>query len=82
MISVGEILQKFALTRFGLIKIDIEGGEQELFGGPTEWLACTDAVIIESHPTIVDYPRLTRMVKYIPADSFFPGNMDSLTRVN
>src|ERR1700722_13382317 len=81
MISVGTIIQKFAVTRFALIKIDIEGGEQELFDGPTEWLERTEAIIIEFHPTIVDYPRLTTLVssngfKYIPAHSFSPENMD------
>jgi FkbM family methyltransferase len=85
MISVDTIIQKFAVTRFALIKIDIEGGEQELFDGPPEWLARTDAIIIEFHPTIVDYPRLTRLVsskgfRYIPAHSFSPDNMDCFTR--
>jgi len=86
MISVGTIIRKYGVTRFALVKIDIEGGEQELFNGPTEWLALTDAIIIEFHPTIVDYSRLTRLVSsngfsYIPANSFFPGNMDCFTRV-
>src|SRR5271165_1212341 len=49
-IGVGEIARRFGVTRFGLIKIDIEGGEQELFDGPIEWLARTDAIIIEFHP--------------------------------
>jgi hypothetical protein len=74
------------VTRFSLIKIDIEGGEEELLGGPTEWLGCTDAIIIEFHPTSVDYPRLIRKVssqgfKYIPANSVFPDNMDCFTRL-
>jgi FkbM family methyltransferase len=87
MVSVSTIIQNFAVTKFALIKIDIEGGEQELFDGPTEWLARTDAIIIEFHPTVVDYPRLTTLVssngfKYIPAHSFSPENMDCFTRVN
>jgi FkbM family methyltransferase len=86
MISVATIIQKFAVTRFALIKIDIEGGEQELFDGPTEWLARTDAIIIEFHPTIVDYLRLTGLVRskgfrYIPANSVFPDNMDCFMKV-
>ena len=85
MISVGRIIQKFDITRVALIKIDIEGGEQELFNGPTEWLACTDAIIIEFHPTIID-DRLTRLVtsqgfKFIPAHSLFPDNMACFIRV-
>ena len=86
MISVDTIIKEFAVTRFGLIKIDIEGGEQELFDGPGEWLARTDAIIIEFHPMVVDYPRLTKRVsslgfKYIPAHSVFPNNMDCFTRI-
>jgi FkbM family methyltransferase len=86
MISVDTIIQRFAVTRFALIKIDIEGGEQELFDGPPEWLARTDAIIIEFHPTVVDYPRLTSLVssngfRYIPAHSVFPENMDCFTKL-
>lgn len=84
-ISVDTIIKRFEVTRFALVKIDIEGGEQELFDGPTEWLASTDAIIIEFHPTNVDYPRLTKLVssrgfRYIPANSVFPGNMDCFKR--
>jgi hypothetical protein len=68
-----------------LIKIDIEGGEQELFDGPTEWLARTEAIIIEFHSS-VDHFRIiglmsSRGFKYIPAHSLVPENMDCLTRV-
>lgn len=86
MITVDMIFKKFAVTRFGLIKIDIEGGEEKLLDGPTEWLGRTDAIIIEFHPMRVDYPRLIRKVsshgfRYIPANSVFPDNMDCFTRV-
>jgi FkbM family methyltransferase len=84
--SVGTLIKTFKVARFALIKIDIEGGEQELFDGPTGWLASTDAIIIEFHPTIVDYPRLTGLVsshgfRYIPAHSFSPTNMDCFVRL-
>ena len=86
MISVASIIQKFAVPNFALAKIDIEGGEQGLFDGPTEWLAFTNAIIIEFHPTLVDYPGLIGLVssngfKYIPANSVFPENMDCFTKV-
>jgi FkbM family methyltransferase len=86
MISVDTIINEFAVRRFGLVKIDIEGGEQALFDGPREWLASADAIIIEFHPERVDYPRLTKLVgsqgfKYISASSVFPDNMDCFTRI-
>jgi FkbM family methyltransferase len=85
MITVETIVEKAAVTRFALIKIDIEGGEQELFDGPGDWLTRTDAIIIEFHPTMVDYPRLTKFLSakgftYIPAHSVYPGNMDCFLR--
>jgi FkbM family methyltransferase len=85
MITVDTIGEKAAVTRFALIKIDIEGGEQELFDRPGDWLTRTDAIIIEFHPTMVDYPRLTKFLSsngftYIPAHSVSPGNMDCFLR--
>jgi FkbM family methyltransferase len=86
MIRVDTIIKRFEITKFGLIKIDIEGGEQALFDGPTEWLTCTEAIIIEFHPSQVDYPRLTKLIgsqgfKYISANSVFPDNMDCFTKI-
>jgi FkbM family methyltransferase len=85
--TVSTIVQTCAVTHLALVKIDIEGSEQSLFDGPLEWLSRTDAIIIEFHPTVVDYPGLTTLVsskgfKYIPASSSFPGNMDSFTKLN
>jgi FkbM family methyltransferase len=85
MISVDTIIKKFAVKKFALIKIDIEGGEQDLFDGPIGWLARTDAIIIEFHPT-VDCSRIPGVVgshgfKYIPAHSLLPDNMACFARV-
>ena len=85
MINVDTIIKKFEVKSFALIKIDIEGGEQDLFDGPTPWLARTHAIIIEFHPT-VDHARIIRVVcshgfKYVPAHSLFPENMDCFIRV-
>lgn len=85
MITVETIIKKFAVTRFGLIKIDIEGSEQALFDGPTEWLAHTDTIIIEFHPTF-DCSRVPGLLsshgfRFLPAHSLFPGNMACFTRV-
>jgi FkbM family methyltransferase len=44
--------------RIDLLKVDIEGGEQELFTGDLQWLERVDAIVAEFHPEIVDYPRL------------------------
>jgi FkbM family methyltransferase len=86
MISVNTVIRKFSVTRFALIKIDIEAGEQPLFDGPLEWLARTDTIIMELHPSLVDCTRLTKQVssqgfKYIPAHSLVPDNLPCFTRI-
>jgi FkbM family methyltransferase len=85
MVSVNSILERFALPQLDLVKIDIEGGEQELFRGLTAWLDRTKAIIIEFHPTLVDYPLLTKLLEdrgfdYIRANTAFPNNMDCFWR--
>ncbi len=85
VISVATIIKKFAVNRFALVKIDIEGGEQPLFDGPSDWLDQTDAIVIEFHPELVDYARLTSLVSshgftYIPANSAFRDNADCFVR--
>jgi len=86
MISMDTIIRRFPGTRFPLIKIDVEGGEQDLFDGPAGWLAHTDAIIIEFH-SMVDCSRVPGLVsskgfKYIPAHSMFPDNLACFTRKN
>lgn len=86
MTTVAAILEKSVCSRLGLVKIDIEGGEQELFDGPTDWLASADAIIAEFHPTLVDYARIVETISkhgfdYIRCNSVFPGNMDCFKSV-
>lgn len=85
VMSVETIMKKFAISQFALVKIDIEGGEEALFDGPSDWLRHTDAIIIEFHPELVDYPRLIGLVTscgfgYIPSNSVFVGNADCFVR--
>lgn len=81
MTTVGAILKRSACSRLGLVKIDIEGGEQQLFDGPTDWLASADAIICEFHPTLVDCSKIIETISsrgfdYICSNSVFPNNMD------
>jgi len=85
MITVDRILEKSACPKLALVKIDIEGGEQQLFDGPMGWLDRTDAIIIEFHPTLVDHPKIIKAVAgrgfaYIRSNSVFPNNMDCFKR--
>jgi FkbM family methyltransferase len=81
MITVDAILEKAACRRFGLVKIDIEGGEQQLFDGPTGWLSSTNAIIAEFHPALADCSRIVENIskhgfEYIRSNSVFADNMD------
>jgi len=85
VMTVGTILERSVFSRLALVKIDIEGGEGQLFDGLTEWLNHTDAIIIELHPVLVDHYRVieaivSRGFTYIPSNSVFPRNMDCFKR--
>jgi len=63
-ISIKTILTKHNIDRFNLVKIDIEGSEQELFDEP-EWLASVDNIAMEFHPDKVDNSLLApRVLEY------------------
>jgi FkbM family methyltransferase len=72
--------------RVDLLKLDIEGGEQELLtGGDLAWLDRVDAIIAEFHPLVVDSPGLIRSLvargfDHVPAGSAWPGSMDAFVR--
>lgn len=51
-VSVETILKEQGIARIGFAKIDIEGGEKDLFGEP-EWLAVTDNLAMELHGELV-----------------------------
>ena len=48
-ITVDEILKQSACDRIGILKIDIEGAEKELFSKNYSWLDKVDVLIIELH---------------------------------
>lgn len=49
-ISINAILDKYNINEIGILKIDIEGAELELFSNNTEnWLGKTKCIVIELH---------------------------------
>ncbi len=48
-VTMDTILDRFQLDRIDLLKIDIEGAEDKLFGGPTAWLEKVNTILIEVH---------------------------------
>jgi FkbM family methyltransferase len=85
LLSAKSVLDSAMVEQVELAKVDIEGSEQQLFFGPKDWLASVRSMIVEFHPPKVDYVGLIQAVeqsglRYIPAQSIFPGNMDCFTR--
>jgi len=53
-VTIPTLLRRLEWPKFDLIKLDIEGGEKEVFGsGPTGWLAQTSILAIEFHDRFV-----------------------------
>lgn len=49
-ITIGDLLANFGGNRIGLLKLDIEGAERQVFASEYEsWLSATDAIMIELH---------------------------------
>ncbi len=68
--------------RISLLKVDIEGGESDLFSGDLGWLSNVDAIIAELHPDLVDVVPIRVAIcaqgfTHISSDSVFPGNMEA-----
>ena len=52
-ISLDELVEKYAIDKINLLKIDIEGAEKEIFETENKWLTITDVIIAELHDRIV-----------------------------
>ena len=50
-------------ARISLLKLDIEGGEQELLTGNTDWLDNVDACVAEFHPPQVNVPQMLELLQ-------------------
>jgi FkbM family methyltransferase len=46
-----------------LVKIDIEGSEEELFAGELGWLDRVGAMLVEIHPDLVDVDRVVQRIE-------------------
>ena len=45
-----------------LLKVDIEGGEENLFSGDVLWLTRVKALLVEFHPELIDYRRVKQVI--------------------
>ena len=83
MISMATLLANVPKDEIiDLVKMDIEGGEQQLLSSNLSWLTRIKAMIAEFHPDRVDYPGLVKILeqqgfRYIAANTVHPDNMDA-----
>jgi FkbM family methyltransferase len=56
-ISMATLMRRCRIDDIGLLKIDIEGAETELFQGDVSWLGHTQAIAIEFHQTAAGNTR-------------------------
>jgi len=55
MMSMGTLCANHGLQRIDVLKMDIEGGEQQLLSGPIRWLSQVRSIVAEFHPDVIDY---------------------------
>lgn len=64
LISLNNLLKQNNIEKINLLKIDIEGGEEDLFTENTEWLKKTDHIIIELHSERIKEKCIAVLVNY------------------
>lgn len=77
MIEMPELLMEHAIDTVDILKVDIEGAENELFSQCDAWISRVRLIIIEVHPSKVDYQGLIDRVsacgfQYFPPGTFAP----------
>jgi len=85
VMSMPTVLDRLGSRRVDLLKIDIEGGEGELFAGDTTWLQRIDAIMMEFHPGAAAVEPIVTLIeaeglRRIPADSARIGTTDAFVR--
>lgn len=77
-VTIGDIYARYAGTAFPfIVKVDIEGGEADLFAANTEWAADTPLLIVELHDWLLPRSASSRMflkcVSQLDRDFVFLG---------
>jgi FkbM family methyltransferase len=73
MLSVPTLLERADATTGGfLLKLDIEGGEEQLFTGELGWLGDVELLLPEFHLDVVDLPRIYGLLEAAGLESRVP----------
>jgi FkbM family methyltransferase len=52
-VDIASLMEQFGIERLDLLKMDIEGGEQAVFGECADWIDRVEAIIVEVHDRFV-----------------------------
>ncbi|MFZ1908748.1 MAG: FkbM family methyltransferase [Burkholderiales bacterium] len=47
--SIDDVMRRSGMERCSLLKLDVEGAEEQLFSRPGDWLGRVDAILVEVH---------------------------------
>jgi FkbM family methyltransferase len=87
VVSMDSLFEEAGIgPRIDLMKVDIEGGEAELFSKNLEWLDRVQNIIVEFHPDIIDVEPVTKAIcsrgfRHILPGSVFQHNMEAFVRL-
>lgn len=74
-ISIGELIQKNSITNVDLLKIDIEGSEEQVFENIEPWIKNVNVIFLEIHEKIK--PGITKkIIEKLQPDFNFSHNSD------
>lgn len=48
-VSINTLIEKYQIAEIDLLKMDIEGGEEEIMSHPENWIQKTQSILIELH---------------------------------
>lgn len=64
LVTVPEVIGRFGWSSVDLVKIDIEGAEDEILSSDNEWLGSVGAIILEIHPVTTPAKILSYIERY------------------
>ena len=84
-VQMQDLLKEQRVTSIDLLKVDIEGSEEELFRRDSGWLRYVKLIIAEFHPNLIDYQATVDAVKsqgfrYYRPQTLFKESMDMFMR--
>jgi FkbM family methyltransferase len=85
MIKMDDLIREQKIDTIDLLKVDIEGAEYDLFAHCSAWILKVKLIIVEIHPTLVDYNGVIKSITkhgfhYVKASSLFQDSMDMFVR--